>query len=137
MEGLEEFDTTGVVDMDLERFLALKKDVERRSIYFKSGTSTALGNVEAVLAATAKDWMKMLVEAKTVGFDIRLEVTGQSDAVGTVEENKVLSLERASKIRERLASLGVEKKRMTLQAIQSANEDPRLRRVIFKVEGEE
>lgn len=137
LEGLEEFDTTGVVDMDLQRFLALKKEVERRSIYFQSGTSNATGNVDAVVAATAKDWKKMLVEAKTLGFDVRLEVTGQSDAVGTVEQNKVLSLERAAKIRERLTSAGVEKARMTLQAIQSENEDPRLRRVIFKVEGEE
>lgn len=137
MEGLREFEDTSVVDMDLERFLALQKQLERRSIYFRSGTDQATGNVDEVVAATAKDWQKMMLEAQTLGLDIKLEVTGQSDAVGTVEQNKKLSLQRASKIREVLAKAGIAPERMSLQAIQSPNEDPRLRRVIFKVDGVE
>lgn len=135
LEGLGEFEDTAVVDLDLQRFLALQKEVERRSIYFRSGTDQATGNVGAVVTATAKDWKKMEHEAQTLGLGITLQVTGQSDAVGTVEQNKKLSLQRASKIRELLVSAGLPKDKMTLQAIQSANEDPRLRRVIFKVDG--
>ena len=135
LEGLTEFEDTAVVDMDRERFMALKDQLEQRSIYFQSGTSQATGNVSEVVAATAKDWKKMKHEAATLGMTITLEVTGQSDAVGTVEQNKKLSLERASKIRDLLSNAGVSKQEMTLQAIQSPNEDPRLRRVIFKTNG--
>lgn len=135
LEGVKELEDTAVVDLDLERLLLLQKDIERRSIYFRAGTDQATGNFEEVVEATAKDFQRIKLEAKTLDFQLTLQVTGQSDAVGTVEQNKKLSLQRASKIRDLLAKRGVAVGEMSLQAIQSTNEDPRLRRVIFKIDG--
>lgn len=128
-------DTTSVVDLDLQRFKALQALIEGRSIFFQSGTATATGNVDEVLSATAADWKKAQKEAEALGLSLTLEVTGQSDAVGTKAENEKLSLKRAQMIRDRLAPKGVPTQNMDLKAIQSPNEDPRLRRVIFRVAG--
>ncbi len=128
-----EYDDTAVLDLDLQRYNALKALLEGRSIYFQSGTANAIGDLDTVLAATAQDWKKLLREAQTLGKKPSLDVTGQSDAVGTKAQNEKLSLQRAAKIRDLLVGRGVEKGRMTLDAIQSPNEDPRLRRVIFLV----
>ena len=128
-------DTTSVVDLDLERFKALQALIEGRSVFFQSGTAKATGNVDQVLSATAADWKKAQREADTLGLKLTLEVTGQSDAVGTKAENEKLSLKRAQIIRDRLVPKGILAQKMDLKAIQSPNEDPRLRRVIFRVAG--
>lgn len=133
VENVTEYDDTAVVNLDLERFRALEKNIKSRSIRFQSGTSNPIGNIDGVLKSTASEWKKLLTESATLGKVPKLAVTGQSDAVGSKEQNAKLSLQRAAKIRDLLMRQGIEKSMMTLDAIQSPNEDPRLRRVIFLV----
>ncbi len=130
---VKSFDATGVVDLDLERYQLLVKGLGERSIYFIAGTSNPIGDLQTTVADTSRDWTKLLREAKTLGKAPKLQVTGQSDKLGTKEQNKKLSLERAAKIRDLLIAQGVKVDEMTVEAVQSPTEDPRLRRVIFFV----
>lgn len=127
------FDATGVIDLDLERYQILVKSLGARSIYFTAGTSNPIGDVQSTVTGTSQDWAKLLREAKTLGKLPKLQVTGQSDKLGTKEQNQKLSLERAAKIRDLLISQGVKVSEMTVESVQSPTEDPRLRRVIFFV----
>lgn len=132
-EDIGTYEDGSVTDLDKTQFDKIRASLESHSIYFGSGTSEFRGAAQDTIAKAAADWKRLVRQAGILGLTIGLQVTGQADATGTVEQNAKLSKERAGRVKNQLVSLGVEENLMSVEAIQAQGEDPRLRRVIFLV----
>ena len=100
------------------------------SVYFERGSFA--------ISAEQQDKLRAAMSSHDV-HQIRFEVTGYADPLGTVPKNKTLSQQRADAVRQVLASLGVDESRivasgkgiekLTAQPVVADEERPESRRV--------
>ena len=132
-KDVHSFDDSGVTSLEEQRLNKFKAHLEAYSIYFQEGTTNFRGPTDAILDGAVSDWKQIKGLATTLKLTYSLQVTGQSDATGTVQQNAVLSKKRADVVRQLLLKRGLESGDVTIDSIQAKQNDPRLRRVLFLV----
>jgi len=75
------------------------KDQERQSIYFNTGEST--------LSQQALEQVRSIATRTLASQPDRLICTGHTDETGTVQENNILSLQRANAVKQVMLASGI------------------------------
>ncbi len=132
-EGVSKFNLDAVQDLDLVVYERLVKSIEGKSVYFEGGKATMLSGGDTVLSEVADLWRQLKVKADLLGKRVQIVATGQSDKPGSKELNIKLCKERGAITKDLLLKLGVANDDISVDAIISNTEDPRLRRVIFLI----
>lgn len=103
--GLDNFDETLLNNASLNEALVLKSRIERRVIRFVLDTTELAPGQSDELNALSADIKKLKELAPAAGKNVRVDIIGHTDQLGTEETNLILSRERAEGVRLRLAAL--------------------------------
>jgi outer membrane protein OmpA-like peptidoglycan-associated protein len=132
-EGVSKFNLEAVEDLDLVVYERLVKSIESKSVYFEGGRATMLSGGDGVLNEVGDLWRQLKVKATLLDKRVQIVATGQSDKPGSRELNLKLCRERGEVTKALLLKLGMVSEEISVDAIISNTEDPRLRRVIFLI----
>ncbi len=137
---IRSLDSSKLVDLDVQRLNALKRELEQINIQFDSGLSFNL-NDQSKLDRAAELSLELVQLARKLKQPLRILLKGHADSNGSFEDNRQLSLDRADFVAQRLFLAGVPPKRVLIQGIQrlpapeQSDEEKRFnRRVSFAVE---
>lgn len=103
--GLDGLDETILVDTDVQKALNVKSRIESRIIRFVLDTTSLAPGQGSELEALNADIRELKRLAPAAGKNVRVEVVGHTDQLGSEETNLPLSRERAEVVRVRLAAL--------------------------------
>lgn len=89
------------------RFADLKEQLERRAFWFKTGSSEIPPEQIFLLQDVAAQVLALVQAGSALGKDVRIEVRGSHDPIGTEQLNSTLSRERAAVVQSALVNIGV------------------------------
>jgi OOP family OmpA-OmpF porin len=102
--GVDRFDETGLRDANLGEVLLVKEQVEKQVIRFVLDTTALVPGQNDMLETISTQIRKIYELAPAAGQEVRVEVVGHTDQLGTEETNLQLSRERAETVRSQLAA---------------------------------
>lgn len=97
------------------QYIAAKEQVEKRMVRFELGRATIDLGQQYFLHATALDIASLMEVAAASGREVKVEVLGNTDLLGTEEINAVLARDRAANVQATLESFGVHPDRLLAQ----------------------
>ncbi len=99
---VKSFDSTGVVDLDLERYQLLVQGIGERPIYFTAGTSSPLNSLRKRLEQSDREHREELLAARqklsddlrkrTEELEAELHLTSQSLSSGKTDRSTMAAL---------------------------------------------
>jgi OOP family OmpA-OmpF porin len=120
----------------LDALQAAAAPLDGLAIHFRLGKSVIDPNQEVALAHVVDRMREALAAAADARVGACIVLTGHTDTTGTEERNQSLSIERASAVRARLASMGIDE--AALRAVGAGVLiAPDARKVAFHVEVDE
>ena len=137
--GLTKVVTEHLIDTDVERFEALREQLEATRIYFSKGSSQVSGPEEIDPHHLSQLIHQLDDAARILNRRVRIEIRGQTSQVGSAETNRKLRRARAVSVLQRLTvsdltNSHVEAKGVEVNDFQGENVDSvSARRVLFKV----
>jgi OOP family OmpA-OmpF porin len=105
--------------------------IDEEVIRFATNVSKLTPEEAGHVGGVARHVLLLLDTAKQIGRPVRIELTGHSDKVGTVEENMLLAARRADEVRAELVNAGVPAVQLIARAGSEATD---LRGVTFRVQ---
>jgi OOP family OmpA-OmpF porin len=136
------FNDDHLTDMDLARLNQIKKEVEKKTFFFKAGHNEMTPGQEGALNDLVNDIMEIATLSNGLDKQFHIEIMGHTDNTGTEELNQKISLERAEAFLAILLSKGLKALQFSARGVgstepwrQELNEINRAfnRRVTFKV----
>jgi len=109
----EQYDSLAPRFAEQRRLAQLKEDLQKRAFRFVTGSAEVLPSQLFVLEDVGSQMIALLQAAARLGRNVRFEVRGNHDPVGTEEFNAALSRSRAENVRAVLVALGVPSARLT------------------------
>lgn len=106
--GVKSFDASGLQDLDEKRLRQLVSEVEKYTISFSIGSSTVESGQEATLRQFAAAVGRLQRQARILGKEIRIVLTGYADPSGPADLNRRLIRRRTIAVRRALIRLGVD-----------------------------
>jgi outer membrane protein OmpA-like peptidoglycan-associated protein len=98
---VDSIDPDEVNDNEALELEQIRQYINTSNIYFSDGTETVIG-MEALLSQLAMQMRRISTLAKTLGYDIAIDIVGHTDGLGDSKKNSVLALKRASWVQEEL-----------------------------------
>jgi len=108
--GVDQLDMSGLKSTDLEQLLNRVTQLDNRRFYFEEGAELAANDEEA-LRAYAQQIGELVDDARAMGREIRVTVTGSTDMTGGERLNAELANSRADVAAVALAAVGIESER--------------------------
>ncbi|MGD9333084.1 MAG: OmpA family protein [Desulfobacterales bacterium] len=109
MEGLQSAESLALEDIRLK--------IENTTIRFLLGRSTYAPGQEALVAQTAELARRAQELGALIKRDLRIVITGHTDASGTEAINRQLSRQRAEQVGQALLTLGVDPRYLTIEGV--------------------
>ncbi len=106
--GVKSFDASGLQDLDAQRLRQLVSEVEKYTISFSIGSSTVESGQEATLRQLAAAVGRLQRQARILGKEIRIVLTGYANSSGPADLNRRLIRRRTLAVRRALIRLGVD-----------------------------
>lgn len=106
LPGIERLEEEGLVIVEDEVLQGLRRQIESRRFYFDLG-SADVDESAPDLREAASEVRRLLDLAGKAGIQVSIVVVGQTDATGSLAYNRQLSVDRARRVVELLAGLGV------------------------------
>jgi hypothetical protein len=128
-------DSSKVIVNEVRELEQIQKYINNSNIYFSEGTETVVG-VDVIILQLANRMKRAGTLAKTLGYEIIIDLVGHTDGLGGSKKNSALALKRASWVQEQLLKNSVLPSLLRPQASDvDLNEGMNLsdRRVDFKV----
>jgi len=120
-----------VLPADLDQF---RQDIENRRVLFGIGASALNGEAQELISHIALIFAELAAAAEESGYEVMLDVVGRTDSTGSNETNRLLSRERARRVRVALIANGIPRDVVTATGIgssdQLAADDPETRATI-------
>jgi outer membrane protein OmpA-like peptidoglycan-associated protein len=91
--------------------------IENTTIRFLLGRSTYAPGQEALVAQTAELARRAQELGALIKRDLRIVITGHTDASGTEAINRQLSRQRAEQVGQALLTLGVDPRYLTIEGV--------------------
>tara|TARA_R110002072_G_scaffold1780_13_gene14937 strand:+ start:13729 stop:15420 length:1692 start_codon:yes stop_codon:yes gene_type:complete len=106
--GIESFDFNSliVVNPDLDRINALTRELESFVFEFESGKAE-IDTSTTQFQNLVTDVKSLLTQAKRLGYTVKIDVVGFTDASGSDRINRILGLQRALTLTTRLVENGI------------------------------
>jgi hypothetical protein len=101
---------------------SIAADIERAHALFAAGSDALDATALATITTVATKFQQLVQAANGNRYDVSLQIVGRADPTGAESDNLALSRRRATAVRDRLASLGVEANRLRLDA--TGSNDP-------------
>jgi OOP family OmpA-OmpF porin len=95
------------------RFRDLKDQLERRAFRFKTGSSEIPPEQRFLLEDVASQVLSLIQAGDKIGKNVRIEVRGNHDPVGTEDINSTLAKGRAANVESALVTMGVPQARLS------------------------
>ena len=115
-EGLQDWNTEGLISQDRQQLLALKDRIEQRSILFLPGSSKIEPSQQGTLQAQQQDLAEFLQTAQAIDLAVYITLAGYSDPTGNDQENHKLSQARATAVEQALVQPGIPAQAIATQA---------------------
>lgn len=139
IDGLSGWDESQVTLSEQQALLTLKEQIESQALFFIQGSTQLAPQQDSSFQKTAADLQKIHQLSRILGQKIEVTISGQTDPVGSIEDNARLSQSRADTMIRLFIAEGIPKeilkaKGQVLNSAQlggSANEAER--RVSFQV----
>jgi OOP family OmpA-OmpF porin len=97
----------------------LAAEIERLHALFTAGSDALDQTAANALATVAARYRNLIEAAARNRYDLTMRIVGRADPTGVESNNLALSRRRATAVRDRLVSLGVNASRLTIDAIGS------------------
>ncbi len=107
-QELASVETSGLVDAEREIYQLIQR-IEKTIIYFSEDSTGFMPGQEAALPDLLKDVQQLLALSQDLNQPIRLQITGNTDGIGTEIYNRQLSQRRAGVMVNWLQARGIEK----------------------------
>ncbi len=108
LPGVTAVDTSAVREREAVDLVAdALPRIEGTTFFFERGSAALASVDDARLDALARDVLTALTHASAAGVRVRAAIDGSADALGSVEDNRRLSLARAEALAAALARRGV------------------------------
>ncbi|MBF2070507.1 OmpA family protein [Fischerella thermalis] len=120
LPGVTQYIDKDIVESELQQLQLYKQQIEQEKILFLEGTTEFVPSEIAKLQNIVLAIKNLSSVAKTVGKDVRFEITGHTNFTGTEQRNMVLSQARASKILAYLNSQGINTSNFTTVGVGSS-----------------
>ncbi len=120
--GITAFDTSGLVNVDMQGILNLKAEIERERVLFPVGSARVGRDQDSVLSVIVVRIERLRGAAAGVSRSATIEVLGRTDDAGASATNEAVSRLRADAVLQALAARGVD--RSVLQAVPLGARDP-------------
>lgn len=141
--GINSFQADKLISLEEKELEESKAFIEEQRLLFLKGKTQLTDGQEKVIENLILPLQELIEKAKLVNKKVKIEILGQTDAIGTEETNSSLSRERAEKIASLLTARGINSNYLTTKGIgvgnALTNESVSLqnneanRRVIFRV----
>ncbi|RZV38073.1 MAG: hypothetical protein EX272_03705 [Chromatiales bacterium] len=106
LAGVRAIDTRGVVNSAADRLRQRVAELDDKAFFFENGIEFATGQRDTFLAHAAA-LAELSDAARQNGFELTLAVHGTTDAIGSVESNRLLARQRAAAIGTMLTDAGL------------------------------
>jgi OOP family OmpA-OmpF porin len=119
LAGIDAVDLTRVapgLPADMESIAA---EVEQQHVLFSASADAVDQAAAGVVTRVAADIKTLFALAGRDHYDVSLQIVGRADPTGAESNNLALSRRRATTVRDRLVSLGVDAARLSVDAIGS------------------
>jgi OOP family OmpA-OmpF porin len=101
---------------------SIAADIEHMHALFAAGSDVLDATALATITTIATRFQQLVQAANGNRYDVSMHVVGRADPTGAESDNLALSRRRATAVRDRLASFGVEANRLTVDA--TGSNDP-------------
>jgi OOP family OmpA-OmpF porin len=101
---------------------SIAADIEHVHALFAAGSDVLDATALATITTVATKFQQLVQAANGNRYDVSMHVVGRADPTGAESDNLALSRRRATAVRDRLASFGVEANRLTVDA--TGSNDP-------------
>jgi outer membrane protein OmpA-like peptidoglycan-associated protein len=105
--GVARFDDTNLVPLELDQLKSYKNQIEEEMLFFLEGRTDFIPGQANNLSNLVNTTQKLLEASKYLKKQVRIEIVGHTNTVGSEQRNMLLSQARASKILNYLQSQGV------------------------------
>ncbi len=112
-ELLATVDMSGLIDAELE-IRQLTQQIEQTNIYFSEDSTGFTIGQEEILPELLQSMQKLLSLSQDINHPLRLQITGNTDGIGTEAYNRQLSLRRAEVMVQWLQARGLEQQYLTI-----------------------
>ena len=136
--GVDQVMVDQVIDQDRQTFIRSGNVLSSLLIHFEKGLSVVLPEDEAALKQVVTVSKDLLGAARVLDLDAQVVVVGHADALGSAEENLVLSRQRANVVLLSILKSGLSGRDFVAEGVgevwsQETNEEPDKRSVSFWV----
>ena len=110
---LAKVDMSGLIDAELE-ISRLTEQIEQTNIYFSEDSTGFTIGQEETLPDLLQSMQQLFALSQEINQPLRLQITGNTDGVGTDAYNRQLSLRRAEVMAKWLQARGIEQQYLTI-----------------------
>ncbi len=113
--GINKFDEKNLIEMELKELELSENKIEKQLLFFTEGSTQLEPDQEIVIKNLIKEVQKLTDTAPYSGKNVKIEILGHANKIGSEERNRILSQGRADAILSTLVSQGI--KRTNLSAV--------------------
>ena len=115
-EQIDRIDIGQLNNTTLERFEQLVKRIDQREIFFDTASSFNLDE-QAKMDEITEASRELIQLSRVLAKSVHFSVQGYSDSVGSFEDNRLLSIDRAEFIAQQLYLAGISPRILTISGI--------------------
>ncbi len=120
MSDIQNYDDSGVVDVQQAEFGALRLGVEKTIVQFSMLSDALAPGQESVIETLTREVLRLQELAIELENDFTLSIYGHTDTTGEKSYNLLLSAKRAELMRSMLLDAGLESSRVTSEGLGSS-----------------
>ncbi len=120
--GLTRYDHHKLIDRDAKNMDILRENIENTLFFFDTVSVRMKPGQENLVEKLANDIKELMKSSQVFDKQIKIEITGHTDSVGTEERNTAISQKRAEELMAQFVAKGLKPEMFTLRA--AASKEP-------------